>query len=74
MWENTRKYIIRNKYISTWLRLTSIDDKMRENRLRQFGYVRMRHISAPVRKCKSIEAMTKKKDRSKLRSTWIQVI
>lgn len=55
MWGKTRKYRIRNEEIQTNLGVTLIEDKIREDRLRQFGHIR-RLASAPVRKCKSFGA------------------
>jgi len=36
---NTRRYKVRNKDIRTKISVASIEEKMRENRLRWFGHV-----------------------------------
>ena len=53
--------------------VTSIEDKMRETRLRWFGHVRRRPIDAPVRKCETIECLDyRSRDRPK--KSWSKVI
>ena len=58
---NTRKYMIRNVEIRLKIGVTSINEKMRESRLRQFGLVQRRAIDAPVRKSESIQVEGVKK-------------
>ena len=44
----------RNENIRTEIGVASIEEKMRENRLRWFGHVRRRPTDAPVRRVKRI--------------------
>ena len=50
----TRRDKVRNKYIRTKIDITSIEEKMRENRLRWFDHVQCRPIDAPVRRVERI--------------------
>ena len=70
----SRKDKIRNDAIRARLGVASIDDKMRESRLRWFGHVRKRLVSAPVRKCESVEDGGQRKGRGKPLTTWVRVI
>jgi len=49
MFGNTRRDKVRNEDIRTKIAVASIEEKMRENRLRWFGHVRCRPTDAPVR-------------------------
>ena len=53
--------------------MTSIEDKMRETRLRWFGHVRRRPIDAPVRKCETIECLDYRRSRGPKKS-WSEII
>ena len=46
---NTRGDKVRNEDIHSKIGVTSIEEKMRENRLRWFSHVRRRPTDAPVR-------------------------
>ena len=46
---NTRREKVRNEDIRTKIGVASIEEKMRENRLRWFGHVRRRPTDASVR-------------------------
>ena len=52
---NTRRDKVRNEDIRTKICVTSIEDKMRENRLRWFGHVQHRPTDAQVRRVESIK-------------------
>jgi len=52
---NTRKDKLRNENIRTKIDVASIEEKMRENRLRLFGHVRHRHTDTPVRRVEHIK-------------------
>ena len=52
---NTRKDNVRNEYIRTKKDVASIEEKMRENRLRWFGHVRRKPTDAPVRRVERIK-------------------
>ena len=60
---NTRRDKVRNEDIRTKIGVASIEEKMRENRLRWFGHVRRRPTDALVRRV----AQGAKK-------TWMEVI
>ncbi|KAL6513478.1 hypothetical protein OROGR_020964 [Orobanche gracilis] len=47
---HTRKDRVRNEIIRTKVGVTCIENKMRENRLRWFGHIKRREMSAPVRR------------------------
>ena len=50
----TRLDKIRNGVIRGLAEVASIEEKMRESRLRWFGHVKRRSVAAPVRRCESI--------------------
>ena len=52
--DNTLRDRIRNEYICRKLQVTPIENKMRENRLRWFGYVQCRPINMPIPKSERI--------------------
>ena len=45
---------IKNEVIRDIVKMSPIKDKMRENRLRWFGYVKRTSMDAPVRRCERI--------------------
>ena len=49
-------------------RVTPIDEKTRENRLKQFAYVQVRAINTPVRKNELIQVKGKEKRKSKTKN------
>ena len=51
---NTRRDKVRNEEIHTKIGVASIEEKMRENRLRWFGHVQHRPTDAPVRRVERI--------------------
>lgn len=48
--------------------MTPIDEKTRENRLKQFAYVQVRAINTPVRKNELIQVKGKEKRKSKTKN------
>ncbi|XVF73167.1 hypothetical protein PTKIN_Ptkin12aG0179600 [Pterospermum kingtungense] len=70
----TRKDRVRNETIRADLKVASIDDKMRENRLRWFGHVMRRPEGAPVRRCEALTVGQERKTRGRPLKTWKQVI
>ena len=52
---NTRRDKVRNEDIRTKIGVASIEEKMRENRLRWFGHVRRRPTNTPVRRVERIK-------------------
>ena len=65
---------MRNEDIRTKIGVVSIEEKMRENRLRQFGYVRRKPTDAPVRRVKRIKLGQVKRARGRRKKTWMEVI
>ena len=70
----TRKDKIRNEDIRTWLGVASIEDKMRECRLRWFEHVRRKPLSAPVRMSEVTDTIVVKRGRGRPLKSWMQVI
>ena len=64
---NMRRDKVRKEDIRTKIGVASIEEKMRENRLRWFGHVRRRPIDAPVRRVEHINLEQVKRARGKLK-------
>ena len=62
---------IRNESIRKELGVANIEDKMKENRLRQFGHVRRREEIAPVRKVESWTNGDLRRGRGRLKTNWM---
>ena len=71
---NTRKDKVRNEDIRTKIDVTSIKEKMRENCLRWFGYVRRRLTDALVRRVEHVKLRLVKRAQRRLKKTWMEVI
>lgn len=54
MCDHTRRDRTRNKYILDKVGIASLEDKMREARLRWFGHVTRRCMDAPERRCERL--------------------
>jgi len=54
--------------------VASIEDKIREARLRWFGHIRRRLRDAPVRRCETIECPDYKRSRGRSKKSWSDVI
>ena len=65
----TRMDKVRNEDIRSLVGIASIEDKMREYRLRLFGHVGRRPIDAPVRRVEKIDIEQSKKLRKRLKMT-----
>jgi len=70
----TRLDRIRNVVIGERVGVAPIEDKLRETRLRWFGHVKRRSVSAPVRKCESIHLLDGKRGRGRPKMSWNMVI
>ena len=70
---NTRRDKVRNKDIRTKIDIASIEEKMRENRLRWFGHVRRRPTDAPVRRVERINLGQVKRAQRRPKKTWMEV-
>ena len=65
---------IRNEVIRGKLGVASIEDKLREARLRWFGHIKRRPRDAPVRRCETIECLSYKRCRGRPKKSWSEVI
>ena len=70
----TRKDKIRNEFIRGSLGVTPIGDKMRESRLRWFGHVQRRPMTAPVRRSETIQVEGARRNRGRPKLTWVEVV
>ena len=71
---NTRRDKERNEDICIKIGVASIEEKMRENRLRWFGHVRRRPTDAPVRRVERIKIGQVKRAQGRPKKTWMEVI
>jgi len=74
MYGLTRGDRVRNNIIWEKARVTSVEDKMREGRLRWFGYVMRKGTDAPVRRCERLALNDFKRSRGRLKKYWREVI
>jgi hypothetical protein len=65
---------IRNEVIRGKIGVASIEDKLREARLRWFGHIRRRPNDAPVRRCERIECADYRRSRGRPKKSWSEVI
>ncbi|XP_070050863.1 uncharacterized protein [Nicotiana tomentosiformis] len=70
----TRIDKIRNKDIQDRVGVASVEDKMREARLRWFGQVKRRNTDAPVRRCERLASGGLKRGRVRPKKYWGEVI
>jgi len=54
--------------------VASIEDMIRELRLRWFGHIRRRLRDAPVRRCETIECPEYRRSRGRTKKNWSEVI
>ena len=69
-----RRDEIRNEVIRSKIGVASIEDKMRETRLRWFGHVRRRPMDAPVRRCETVECLDYRRSSGRPKKSWSEVI
>jgi len=62
---HTRLNKIRNEVIRGKIGVASVEDKMRETRLRWFEHIRRRSMDVPVRRCETIECLEYKRSRGR---------
>jgi len=65
---------IRSEVIKGKIRVESIEDKIREARLRWFGHIRRRNMDALVRRCERLDRPDYKKSRGRPYKSWSEVI
>jgi len=70
---HTRLGKIRNEVIRGKMGVASIEDKMREVRLRCFGHLKRRPRDASVRRCETIECLDYKRSRDRPKKSWSKV-
>ena len=66
----TRIDRIMNGVISDLAKVASIEDKMRETKLRWFGHMKRRSVDAPVRRCEIINIPECKREMRDQRRVW----
>jgi len=71
---HTRLDKIRNEVVRGKVGVASIEDKMREVRLRWFGHLRRRPRDAPVRRCEMIACLDYRRSRGRPKKSWSEVI
>ena len=54
--------------------MASIEDKMRDARLRWYGHIRRRPWNAPVRRCETIECPDYRRSGGRPKKSWSEVI
>ena len=70
---HTRKDMIRNTNIRERVGVVSIEEKLVENRLRWFGHVQRRPLSAPVRRVDQTTWSPVRRGRGRLKQTLSEV-
>ncbi|KAF3620546.1 Phosphatidylinositol/phosphatidylcholine transfer protein SFH12 [Capsicum annuum] len=70
----TRGDRVRNEIIREKMGVTSVEDKMREGRLRWFGHVMRRDADAPVRRCERLALDDFRRGRGRPKKYWREVI
>ncbi|XP_059313669.1 uncharacterized protein LOC132064632 [Lycium ferocissimum] len=71
---HTRRDRIKNKVIRDKVGVASVANKMRETRLRWFGYVKRRCEDAPMSKCERLEIAGVRRGRGRSKKNWREVI
>jgi len=70
----TRLDKIRNVEIRERVGIAPLEDKMREIRLRWFGHVKRRSVSAPMRRCEAFDILQCRRGRGRPKTSWNTVI
>ncbi|XP_070042863.1 uncharacterized protein [Nicotiana tomentosiformis] len=71
---HTRLDRIRNEVIRDKVGVASVEENMREARLRWFGHVKRRSIEAPVRRCERVASVGIRRGRGMPKKFWGEVI
>ena len=61
---------IRNMVVRERVRVAPLEDKMRKTRLRWFGHIKRRSVSAPMRKCEAIHLSHCRRGRGRPKLSW----
>ncbi|XP_070017365.1 uncharacterized protein [Nicotiana sylvestris] len=70
----TRRDKIQNEAIRDRVGVASVEDKMRETRLRWFKHVKRISIDAPVRRCERLAMESLRRGRGRPKKYWGEVI
>ena len=70
---HTRLDKIKNEVIRGKIGVASIEDKIREPRLRWFGHIR-RSMNATVRRCEKLDRSDYRRGRGRPKKSWSEVI
>jgi len=65
---------IRNEVIRGKTGVASIEDKMRQARLRWFSHIRRRSVDATMRRCEHIDWPDHSKSRGRPNKSWCEVV
>ena len=65
---------VKNEDIRSLVGIVSIEDKMKENRLRWFDHIGRRPMDAPDRKVEKIDIEQDKKLKGRPKMTWLEVV
>jgi len=71
---HTRLDKIRNEVIRGKIVVATIEDKIREVRLRWFGHIRRRSINVLVRRCEKLDRPDYRRSRGRTKKSWSEVI
>jgi len=71
---HTRVDKIRNEVIRGKIGVASMENKIRDTRLRWFGHIRRRDMDAPVRRCEKIDRSNYRRSRGRPKKSWSKVI
>jgi len=74
MYGHTRLDKIRNEVIRSKIGVASIEDKIRQARLRWFRHIRRRPMDAPARRGETIVCSDHRRRRGRPRKSWREVI
>jgi len=70
----TRLDLTRNVVIRERVGVAPLEDELAESRLRWFGHVMRRSVSAPMRRCEEIDLAQCKRGRDRPKMSWNAVI
>ena len=65
---------VRNKVIRDLIKVVSIEDKMREIRLKWLGHAKRMSVNVPMRRCERINILNGKKERGQPKKSLNEVI